>query len=73
MQRAPETIGRAFSVGSCILRLPPCADWEPPVTPPVTQYDRAAEDVGNIVSLEHVNTEIPDQQLATCSTSPAWG
>lgn len=34
-------------------------------TPPQTQYDRAAEDVGNIVSLEHVNTEIPDQQLAT--------
>ncbi len=29
------------------------------------QYDRAAEDVGNIVSLEHVNVQIPDQQLAT--------
>jgi hypothetical protein len=28
-------------------------------------YDRAAEDVGNIVTLEHVNTRIPDQQLAT--------
>ena len=24
-------------------------------------YDRAAEDLGNIVSLEHVNTRIPDQ------------
>src|SRR3954451_20388018 len=24
-----------------------------------------AEDVGNIVSLEHVNTQIPDQSLAT--------
>ena len=35
------------------------------MTPPVTAYDRAAEDVGNIVSLEHVNTEIPDQQQAT--------
>lgn len=28
-------------------------------------FDRVAEDVGNIVSLEHVNTQIPDQQLAT--------
>ena len=28
------------------------------------QFDRSAEDVGNIVSLEHVNTEIPDQHLA---------
>ncbi len=31
----------------------------------MTSYDRAAEDVGNIVSLEHVNVQIPDQQLAT--------
>ncbi|MGE0627173.1 MAG: hypothetical protein AB7O43_05060 [Hyphomicrobiaceae bacterium] len=30
-----------------------------------SKYDRAAEDVGNIVSLEHVNTEIPDQRLGT--------
>ena len=29
------------------------------------RYDRAAEDVGNIVSLEHVNVLVPDQQLAT--------
>ncbi|HEY2229916.1 MAG TPA: hypothetical protein VGI22_19680 [Xanthobacteraceae bacterium] len=29
------------------------------------QYDRAAEDVGNIVGLGHVNTAIPDQRLAT--------
>ena len=28
-------------------------------------YDRAIEDLGNIVGLEHVNTTIPDQQLAT--------
>jgi hypothetical protein len=28
-------------------------------------YDRAAEDLGNIVALEHVNTTIPDQRLAT--------
>ena len=28
-------------------------------------YDRAAEDLGNVVALEHVNTRIPDQQLAT--------
>ncbi len=31
----------------------------------MAEYDRAAEDVGNIVSLEHVNVQIPDQQLAT--------
>jgi catechol 2,3-dioxygenase-like lactoylglutathione lyase family enzyme len=28
-------------------------------------YDRAAEDLGNIVALEHVNVTVPDQQLAT--------
>jgi hypothetical protein len=29
------------------------------------QYDRAAEDVGNIVGLGHVNTAIPGQRLST--------
>ena len=29
------------------------------------KYDRSAEDVGNIVSLEHVNVLVPDQQMAT--------
>jgi hypothetical protein len=29
------------------------------------RYDRAAEDLGNIVALEHVNVQIPDQRLAT--------
>ncbi len=28
-------------------------------------YDRTAQDVGNIVALEHVNVKVPDQQLAT--------
>ena len=28
-------------------------------------YDRAAEDLGNIVALEHVNVTVPDQQVAT--------
>lgn len=28
-------------------------------------FDRAAEDLGNIVALEHVNVQIPDQRLAT--------
>ena len=28
-------------------------------------YDRAAEDIGNVVEFGHVNTRIPDQQLAT--------
>jgi hypothetical protein len=30
-----------------------------------TLYDRATEDVGNIVKLEHVNVTVPDQGLAT--------
>ncbi|MCX7365869.1 MAG: hypothetical protein NTV97_29185, partial [Alphaproteobacteria bacterium] len=29
------------------------------------QYDRSAEDLGNIVGLEHVNLQIADQGLAT--------
>ena len=29
------------------------------------QYDRATEDIGNIVALEHVNIRVPDQRLAT--------
>lgn len=32
---------------------------------PVRQFDRAAEDVGNLVLLEHVNVTQPDQRLAT--------
>jgi hypothetical protein len=28
-------------------------------------YDRAAEDVGNVIALEHVNIQVPDQRLAT--------
>lgn len=30
----------------------------------MAQYDRTVEDLGNIVCLEHVNTRVPDQQLA---------
>ena len=36
-------------------------------------YDRAAEDLGNIVALEHVNTRIPDQPLATAFYVSALG
>lgn len=28
-------------------------------------YDRAAEDLGNAIHLEHVNVQVPDQRLAT--------
>ena len=28
------------------------------------QFDRAAEDLGNSVHLEHVNVQVPDQRLA---------
>jgi hypothetical protein len=31
----------------------------------MAQYDRTVEDLGNIVALEHVNTRVPDQRLAT--------
>ena len=31
----------------------------------IREYDRAAEDLGNIVALEHVNLQIADQGLAT--------
>ncbi|HYM32223.1 MAG TPA: hypothetical protein VEU47_13040 [Candidatus Cybelea sp.] len=36
-------------------------------------YDRAAEDVGNIVALEHVNVLVPDQLLATAFYVSALG
>lgn len=29
------------------------------------RFDRAIEDIGNVVGLEHVNTRVPDQHLAT--------
>ena len=29
------------------------------------QFDRTVEDLGNVVCLEHVNTRVPDQRLAT--------
>ena len=28
-------------------------------------FDRKAENVGNIIQLEHVNVQIPDQQIGT--------
>lgn len=31
----------------------------------MTTYDRTVEDIGNVVCLEHVNTRVPDQRLAT--------
>ena len=31
----------------------------------MAEFDRSIEDLGNIVCLEHVNTRVPDQQLAT--------
>src|SRR5437867_9199025 len=36
-------------------------------------FDRKAEDVGNIVLLEHVNFRVPDQQLATVFYVTALG
>ncbi len=31
----------------------------------MAEFDRTIEDLGNVVFLEHVNTRVPDQQLAT--------
>lgn len=36
-------------------------------------FDRSVEDVGNIVSLEHVNVRVPDQQVATAFYIAALG
>ena len=36
-------------------------------------FDRAADDLGNIVSLEHVNVCVPDQSLATSFYISALG
>ncbi|HZO80399.1 MAG TPA: hypothetical protein VFB33_01800 [Candidatus Binataceae bacterium] len=36
-------------------------------------YDRAAEDLGNVVALEHVNVTVPDQRLATIFYVTALG
>jgi catechol 2,3-dioxygenase-like lactoylglutathione lyase family enzyme len=36
-------------------------------------FDRGAEDVGNIVALEHVNVTVPDQQVATTFYVSALG
>src|SRR5438874_12822472 len=36
-------------------------------------FDRKAEDLGNIVFLEHVNFRVPDQQLATAFYVTALG
>lgn len=31
----------------------------------MAEFDRQVEDIGNVVGLEHVNTRVPDQRLAT--------
>ncbi|HEX9810024.1 MAG TPA: hypothetical protein VGC25_10555, partial [Alphaproteobacteria bacterium] len=36
-------------------------------------FDRAAEDLGNIVNLGHVNVTVPDQRLATAYYVSALG
>jgi len=45
-------------------------DQQQPATP---VYDRAAEDVGNVVEFGHVNVRVPDQQLATLFYVSALG
>ena len=37
------------------------------------QFDRAAEDLGNIVALEHVNVQVEDQRPATLYYISALG
>lgn len=40
---------------------------------PQEHYDRASEDLGNIVGIGHVNTRVPDQRLATAFYVSALG
>ena len=35
-------------------------------------FDRTAEDLGNVVALEHVNMTVPDQQVATIFYVTGW-
>ena len=30
----------------------------------VREFDRSAEDIGNILNMEHINLTVPDQQIA---------
>lgn len=39
----------------------------------MTTFDRAIEDLGNMVAMEHVNTRVPDQRLATLFYITALG
>ena len=40
---------------------------------PQQQYDRAAQDIGNVVGIGHVNVCIDDQHKATRSNIPELG
>ena len=51
-ERAPTRAGMLMSAGIH------------PGTRPMQQFDRAAEDLGNSIHLEHVNVQVPDQRLA---------
>jgi hypothetical protein len=42
----------------------PAARADPAVTPDATRFERATQDVGNIVEFGHVNLRVPDQQQA---------
>ena len=37
------------------------------------QFDRAAENLGNSIHLEHVNVQVPDQRLAQLFYAAGWG
>ena len=37
------------------------------------QFDRAAEDLGNSIHLEHVNVQVPDQRWRRCFMSSGSG
>src|SRR5450756_350954 len=51
------------------LKLQPCimmsSNQHPGHQPMPPKFDRAAEDLGNSIHLEHVNVQVPDQRLAT--------
>ena len=37
------------------------------------KFDRAAEDLGNSIHLEHVNVQVPDQRLAQLGLPALYG
>src|SRR4051812_180394 len=57
-------VGAARRLLACAIVAADMHHARPAPMPQHMSFDRAAEDIGNIVHLEHVNVTIPDQRLA---------